>query len=113
VAAFEAGAGPHQREEMGCVDRAPAGLCGLDQLEDHAQGGRPAASALGDLRSQAHGGEGLLALAHAAADRLLALLGFSDVKRDELGIAQLRFDATFGRQGASCGDSCRRSSIFT
>uniref|UniRef100_UPI00403FD2A4 hypothetical protein n=1 Tax=Streptomyces sp. DG1A-41 TaxID=3125779 RepID=UPI00403FD2A4 len=49
VAALEAGSGPDKRDEVGCVDRSPPLLGGLDELEDHGEGGRRAAGALGDL----------------------------------------------------------------
>ena len=45
---------------MGCVDGAPAGLGGLDQLERHRDAGGPGAGALGDPLAQPDGGEGRL-----------------------------------------------------
>jgi hypothetical protein len=60
VAAFEAGSGPDEGNEMGCVHGSPAALGRLDQLEDHSQGGGSGAGAFGDLRPQANGGEGRL-----------------------------------------------------
>jgi len=40
-AAFESCAGADERDEVWCVDRAPALLCGLDQLERHRDPGGP------------------------------------------------------------------------
>lgn len=45
---------------MGCVDGPPAGLGGLDALEDHGQSGHAGAGALGHLRPEPHGREGRL-----------------------------------------------------
>jgi hypothetical protein len=45
VAAFEAGAGADEGDEVGCVHCSPAGLGGLDELEDHGEGSGRAASA--------------------------------------------------------------------
>jgi hypothetical protein len=59
-AAFEAGSGADERHEMGRVHGSPAGLGGLDELEDHGQCGGAGAGALGDLGPQSHGGEGRL-----------------------------------------------------
>jgi hypothetical protein len=50
LAAFEAGAGAHQGDEVGCVDRAPPVLGGLDELERHRKAGGLGAGPLGDLR---------------------------------------------------------------
>jgi hypothetical protein len=38
-AVLEAGAGSNQGDEVGCVDGAPPGLCGLDELECHRDPG--------------------------------------------------------------------------
>ena len=38
LAALERGAGADERDEMGCVDRAPACLGGFDELERWAAG---------------------------------------------------------------------------
>ncbi len=43
-AAPEAGAGADECDEFGCVDRAPAVLGGLDELERHGQSGGPSRS---------------------------------------------------------------------
>lgn len=43
-AAFEAGPGADQRDEVGCVHRPPPLLGGLDELEDHGRGGGRAAA---------------------------------------------------------------------
>ena len=45
---------------MGRVDGAPAGLCGLDELERHGDAGGPRARALGDPLPEPDGGEGRL-----------------------------------------------------
>jgi hypothetical protein len=46
---------PDQRDEAGCVDGPPPGLCRFDELERHPDtGGR----ALGDSRAKPDGGEG-------------------------------------------------------
>ena len=36
---LEVGAGADESDEVRCVDRAPAGLCGLDELERHRDAG--------------------------------------------------------------------------
>ena len=41
LALEERGAGADERDEVWCVDRAPALLCGLDQLERHRDPGSP------------------------------------------------------------------------
>jgi len=46
LAGLEAGRGPDQGDEVGCVHGAPAGLRGLDELERHRQPRRPRAVAL-------------------------------------------------------------------
>jgi hypothetical protein len=56
----EQGTGADQGDQVGCVDRAPAGLGGFDELEGHGQPGGAGAGALGDLGPVAHGGEGAL-----------------------------------------------------
>lgn len=58
VPAFEAGSGADEGGEVGCVHGSPAGLSGLDELEDHRQGGGPGSGALGDLGAQPDGREG-------------------------------------------------------
>jgi hypothetical protein len=40
-ASLEAGSGTDKGDEVGRVDRAPAVLCGLDQLERHRQARGP------------------------------------------------------------------------
>lgn len=49
AAAFEAGPGADERDEVGCVDGAPAFLGGVDQLECHGDPGGLGAGPLGDL----------------------------------------------------------------
>jgi hypothetical protein len=49
VAGFEAGADADEGDEVGCVDRAPAGLGGFDELERHGQTGGLGARSFGDL----------------------------------------------------------------
>jgi hypothetical protein len=51
------GAGGDQSDEVGCADGAPAGLCGLDELERHCDAGCSRARALGDSLPKSHGGE--------------------------------------------------------
>jgi hypothetical protein len=58
VAAFEAGSGADEGHEVGRVDRPPARLSGLDELEDHGKRGGRAASARGDLGPQPYRREG-------------------------------------------------------
>ncbi len=53
-----AGAGADEGDEVGCVDGAPAGLGGLDELERHRDPGGPGAGSLGDPLPQPDGGEG-------------------------------------------------------
>jgi len=54
------GACPDQRHQVGSGDRPPAGLGGLDELEDHGDGCGRAVGAAGDLGSQLDRGEGRL-----------------------------------------------------
>ena len=68
LAGLETGSGPDERDEVGCVDRPPAGLGGLDELERHRQPGGSRTRALGDLRAVPDGREGGL-------DRYLELWG--------------------------------------
>ena len=49
AAAFEAGPGADERDEVGCVDGAPAFLGVVDQLECHGDPGGLGAGPLGDL----------------------------------------------------------------
>jgi integrase/recombinase XerD len=37
LAGLEGRAGADERDQVGCVERAPAVLCGLDELERHCQ----------------------------------------------------------------------------
>src|SRR5215467_4114886 len=60
LAVFEGGTVADERDEVGCVDRAPAGLGCLDELERHRQPGGPRPGSFGDLRTVSHGGEGRL-----------------------------------------------------
>ena len=54
---MEYGAVADECDQVRCVDRAPAGLCGLDQLVGHRQAGCARSGPLGDLRSQTYCGE--------------------------------------------------------
>ena len=58
LALLEPGSRADQGDEVGCVDGAPAGLCGLDELERHCDAGGSSARALGDSLPKSHGGEG-------------------------------------------------------
>ena len=60
LAAFEAGPGADERDEVGCVDGAPAFLGGVDQLECHGDPGGLGAGPLGDLGPVPDRGEGQL-----------------------------------------------------
>ena len=60
LAAFEAGPGADERDEVGCVDGAPAFLGGLDQLECQGDPGGLGAGPLGDLGPVPDRGEGRL-----------------------------------------------------
>ncbi len=55
-----AGPGADERDEVGCVDGAPAFLGGLDQLECHGDPGGLGAGPLGDLGPLPDRGEGQL-----------------------------------------------------
>lgn len=57
AAAFEAGSGADEGDEVGCVHGPPPWLGGLDELEDHGECGGAGAGASGDLGPQAHGRE--------------------------------------------------------
>jgi len=59
-AVAERGPATDERDQMWCVDRAPAGLGGLDELERHGQPGGAGAGPLGDLAAVPDGGEGAL-----------------------------------------------------
>jgi hypothetical protein len=67
-AAFEPGAGADQRDESRCVDRPPAPLSGLDELERHGEAGGLRSRALGDLGAVPDGGEGRLDSSTAPAE---------------------------------------------
>lgn len=60
VSSFEAGSGADEGEEVGRIHGPPPLLGGLDELEDHGQGGGAGAGAAGDLGPQPDGGEGRL-----------------------------------------------------
>ena len=57
-AVLELCAGADEGDEVGCVDCAPSGLGGLDELERHRDAGGAGAGALGDSLSESDGGEG-------------------------------------------------------
>ena len=57
LAVDEGRPGADERGQVGCVDRSPAALSGLDELEGHRQGGGLGSVALGDLRPQPDRGE--------------------------------------------------------
>jgi hypothetical protein len=59
-AAFEAGADSDEGKQMRCVENAPPGSRGLDQLERQRQARGPRAGPLGDLGPVAHRREGRL-----------------------------------------------------
>ena len=54
---MEDGAVADEGDQVWCVDRAPAGLCSLDQLVGHRQAGCARSGSLGDLCSQTYCGE--------------------------------------------------------
>ncbi|GED83205.1 hypothetical protein TNCT6_02900 [Streptomyces sp. 6-11-2] len=84
LAAFEAGSGPDEGDEVGCVHGPPPGLGGLDELENHRQGGGAGAGAAGDLGAQADGGErGLDRVGRPQVD---PVLGGEIVERQQLGL---------------------------
>jgi hypothetical protein len=58
LAAFEAGPGADERDEVGCVDGAPAFLGGVDQLECRGDPGGLGAGPIGDLGPVPDRGEG-------------------------------------------------------
>jgi hypothetical protein len=55
LAAFEAGSGTDERDEVGCVHGPSPLLSGLDEHEDHGQSSGAGAGASGDLGPQADG----------------------------------------------------------
>ena len=59
-AVVELRAGADERDHVWGVDRALAGLGGLDQLVGHGDSLCPGARPFGDLAAVAHGGEGRL-----------------------------------------------------
>jgi hypothetical protein len=60
LAVDERGAGTDERDQVRAVDRAPAVLGGLDELERHCQSGGPGARPAGDLRAVPDPSEGRL-----------------------------------------------------
>ena len=60
LAGLEASAGPDERDEVRGVDRAPAVLGGLDELERHRQPRRAGARPAGDLGPVSDRGKGRL-----------------------------------------------------
>jgi hypothetical protein len=58
LVAVEGGAGADEGNEVGCVDRAPTVLGGLEELEGHSQASGLRAGAAGELAAVADGGEG-------------------------------------------------------
>jgi hypothetical protein len=59
-AVLEHGSGVNEGDQVGCVDRSPAGLRGLDELERHRQPSRSRARPFSDLASVSDGGESRL-----------------------------------------------------
>jgi len=59
-AVLEPRASADQGDQVGCVDRAPAGLGGLDEFEGHRHAGGAGAGSLGDPLAESDGREGLL-----------------------------------------------------
>lgn len=57
LAVDECGAGAEKRDEVEGVDRAPAGLGGLDELVGHGQPGGPRAVPAGELGAVPDSGE--------------------------------------------------------
>ena len=57
LAVDEEGAGADKGDQVGCVDRAPAGLCGLDEPEGHGDACGAGAGSLGDPLAESDGGE--------------------------------------------------------
>ncbi|GAA5033366.1 hypothetical protein GCM10023317_85220 [Actinopolymorpha pittospori] len=55
-----AGPGADEGDEVGCVDRPPPGLGGLDELEGHGQAAGPGAGTFGDLGAVPDGRESRL-----------------------------------------------------
>jgi hypothetical protein len=66
---------------VGAVDGAPAGLCGLDELERHRDSGGPRAGSLGDPLPQPDGGEGRLD--RVSGTQVDPVLGRVVVEREE------------------------------
>jgi hypothetical protein len=60
AALVEPGVGADKRDEVGCVDRTPPLLSGLDELERHRQASGLGTRALRHLRAVPDGGEGRL-----------------------------------------------------
>lgn len=59
-ALVEGRAGSDEGDQVGCVDRAPAALGGLNELVGHGDSGGAGARPLGDPLAQADGREGRL-----------------------------------------------------
>src|SRR5256714_13874892 len=55
--AGERGTGTDEGDEVGCVDRAPAGLGGFDELKRHREAGGLGAGPFSDLGAVPDGGE--------------------------------------------------------
>jgi hypothetical protein len=60
LAGLELGSGADEGDQVGCVDRSPASLRGLDEFERHRQPSRSRARSLGDLASVPDRGESRL-----------------------------------------------------
>ena len=56
-AVLEPCAGADQRDLVGCVERTPPGLCGLDELQRHRDAGGAGAGPLGDALAEPDGGD--------------------------------------------------------
>ena len=60
LAGLEPGSGADEGDQVGCVDRSPAGLSGLDELKGHRQPSHSRARPFSDLASMPDRGESRL-----------------------------------------------------
>jgi hypothetical protein len=110
LASFEAGADANEGDELGCVDRAPAGLGGFDEFERHREAGGLGAGTLGDLGAMPDRGEGRLDRVGGA--QVHPTLGGEVVEREQLveivgdfrdGLAELGAVGQLERRDSAAG----------
>ena len=107
LAAFEPGAGADECDEMWCVDCAPVGLRGLDELERHREAGGLGTGAPGELGAVTNRREGRLDRICGA--QMYPVLGGEVVERQEFVEIVGDFGDRFAELGAVGQFECRDS----